>query len=139
MSTIRYNSGTAWEREVHYSRALRRGRHVYVSGTTAMDGDELIGLGDAGAQAAFVFDNIERSLQAVGARLADVVRTRMYLVDAGDAAAVTAAHGARFAGVEPCATLVVVAALISPELLVEIEVDALLAEDDRDPGVPATS
>lgn len=126
--TQRHHSGTTWETEIAYSRAVRRGPVVAVSGTTAMDGDRLVGEGDAARQAGFVFAKIERSLAAVGASLADVVRTRMYITDPRDAAAVTRAHAVAMAGVRPAATLLVVAGFIDPALLVEIEVDAYVPE-----------
>ena len=126
--TERYSSGTVWEREIQYSRAVRRGAHVFVSGTTAMDGERLVGKSDAAAQTRFVFRKIETALQAVGAGLQDVVRTRMYITDARDADAVTSVHAKVFEGICPCATLLVVKGFISPELLVEVEVDAMVEE-----------
>ena len=126
--TQRYSSGTVWEREIQYSRAVRRGAHVFVSGTTAMDRERLVGKSDAAAQTRFVFRKIETALQAVGAGLPDVVRTRMYITDARDADAVTSVHAQVFDGICPCATLLVVKGFISPELLVEVEVDAIVEE-----------
>lgn len=122
----RYDSGTRWEREICYSRVVRRGNYVCVSGTTAMDGDDLIGLGDVSRQAEFIFSKIAQSLQQVGAELTDVMRTRMYITDASHAAAVTEAHAASFAGINPCATLVIVRGFIDERLLVEVEVDAVV-------------
>ena len=124
MTTRRYDSGTVWEREIGYSRAVRRGPLVQVSGTTAGDGDAVVGEGDAGEQARYAFGKIGRALAAVGASFGDVTRTRMYIVDAADAAAVTAAHAEVFAEVRPCASLMVVRGFIDARLLVEIEVDA---------------
>ena len=128
MITQRYDSGTEWERDVAYSRAVRRGASVQVSGTTAMDGATLVGPGDAAAQANFAFEKIEYALGQVGARIADVTRTRMYIVDPDDAAAVTAAHARVFADVRPCASLLIVKGFIDARLLVEIEVDAYCEE-----------
>jgi len=122
----RFDSGTPWESEIKYSRAVRRGNFVAVSGTTAMDKDRLVGRGDAGAQAMFVFEKIIHALTEVGASIEDVVRTRMYIINPDDAEAVTRAHAHVFAEVRPAATLLVVAGFINSSLLVEIEADAYI-------------
>ena len=116
-------SGTSWERLAGYARAVRHGRRISVSGTTATLGDRLIGGRDAAAQTHFAIDKIEGALQSLGATLAHVVRTRVYVRNIGDWEAVARAHGARFGMVLPANTLVA-AALVGDEYLVEIEADA---------------
>ena len=125
----RIQSGTTWETSICYSRVVRRGNYVCVSGTTAMDGDRLVGEGDVAAQAEFVFSKIAASLARVGAGLGDVVRTRMYITDASAADSVTQAHAAVFAGINPCASLLIVKGFIDERLLVEIEADAVVEGD----------
>lgn len=119
------SSGTRWEAAVGYSRAVRIGPHVWVAGTTAVDAaGNVIGEGDAYAQAAFIFQKIERALAEAGATLNDVVRTRMYLTRLDDEQAVGRAHAEAFSTIRPAATMIAVSGLVDPRLLAEIEVDA---------------
>jgi enamine deaminase RidA (YjgF/YER057c/UK114 family) len=119
------SSGTRWEELAGYSRAVRIGQHVYVSGTTATDDDgNLIGLDDAGAQARFIFQKIERALGVAGASLQDVVRTRIFLVDKSQWEAVARVHAEFFANIRPANTLVEISGLVGEGYLVEIEAEA---------------
>lgn len=121
------SSGAPWEATVGYSRAVRVGSFVYVAGTTAVDENgQVVGPGDAYQQAVFILQKIEKALLEAGAHLSDVVRTRMFVVDVADWPEIGRAHGQYFGDVRPAATLVEVARLIEPELLVEIEVDAVI-------------
>ena len=116
-------SGTAWESVAGFARAVRQGPRVFISGTTATMGDRVIGGRDPAAQAHFVIDKIEGALQSLGATLADVVRTRVYVRNLADWEPVARAHGARFGSIQPANTLVG-AALVGDEYLVEIEAEA---------------
>lgn len=125
-----YSSGTGWESAVGYSRAVRVGPHVVVSGTTATLPDgSIAGAGDAAAQTRQALANVRTALEALGATLEHVVRSRIYVTDISEWEAVGRAHGEVFGSIKPAATLVEVRALIRPEILVEIEVDAIVAED----------
>jgi enamine deaminase RidA (YjgF/YER057c/UK114 family) len=121
------SSGTPWEGFAGYSRAVRIGNGVHVSGTTASDEQgNVIGLGDPYAQTVYILQKIERALKEAGASLTDVVRTRMFVTDISKWQEVARAHAEFFGDIRPAATMVQVAKLIDDEHLVEIEVDAII-------------
>lgn len=119
-------SGSPWENVVGYSRAVRVGNIIEVAGTTAMDGDTLIGKGDVYAQTVFIFKKIEKALIEAGASLKDVVRTRMFIVDISGWEEAGKAHGEFFKNIKPVSTMVEISKLINEDLLIEIEVTAVL-------------
>jgi enamine deaminase RidA (YjgF/YER057c/UK114 family) len=124
-----YSSGTSWEPVVGYSRAVRVDGRIWVSGTTSTGSDgAIVGKGDPYAQAKQAIANIERALAAAGAALADVVRTRIFVTDIAHWQDIGRAHGEAFANIRPATTMVEVARLIDPDLLVEIEADAVIID-----------
>jgi enamine deaminase RidA (YjgF/YER057c/UK114 family) len=123
------SSGSPWEDVVGYSRAVRVGNVVEVAGTTAMDGDTLIGKDDLYAQTIYIIQKIEKALQQAGASLTDVVRTRMFVTDISRWEEVGKAHGEFFKKIKPVATMVEVSKLINNDLLIEIEATAIVTGD----------
>jgi enamine deaminase RidA (YjgF/YER057c/UK114 family) len=121
------SSGAKWEDIVGYSRAVRIGNVIEVAGTTAVDGEEIIGKGSIYEQTKFIFTKIENALHQAGATLNDVVRTRMYLTDISKWEEAGKAHGEIFRTIKPASSMVEISALIHPYLLIEIEVTAILS------------
>ena len=121
-----FSSGAKWEDIVGYSRAVKAGNVIEISGTTAVDGVEIIGKGDVYAQAVFIFQKIEKVLQEAGSSMKDVIRTRMYVTDISKWEDAGKAHALFFKEIKPATTMVEVSKLINDDLLIEIEVSAVI-------------
>jgi len=129
LTVERHGSGVEYEATVGYSRVVRAGSHVWVAGCTAiMEGGVIAGPGDPYVQAQQALRNLEDALAKVGARLGDVVRTRMFVTDITQWEAVGRAHGEVFADVRPVTSMLEISALIDPRMIVEIEADAFIAQ-----------
>lgn len=133
MKRTNISTGTRWEPIVGYSRAVRIGRHVTVSGTTATDAEgNLVGIGNPYLQTLQILKNIERALDAAGASMSHVVRTRIYVTDIDRWPEIGRAHGEVFHDIRPATTMLQISRLIDPAMLVEIEADAIIPDEDGD-------
>ena len=122
-----YSSGAPWESIAGYSRAVRVGKVVEIAGTTAVDSDgQIIGVGDIGAQTEYIFKKIDNVLKEAGSNMSDVIRTRMYVTDINNWEVVTRIHGNIFSEIKPVSTIVEVSRLIDEELLIEVEISAVV-------------
>ncbi|HMR91922.1 MAG TPA: RidA family protein [Chitinophagaceae bacterium] len=128
MNRTNYSSGAVWEDIVGYSRAVKIGNTIEVTGTVAVDeNNELVGAGDAYSQTKFILQKIEAVLQQAGASLQDVVRTRMFVTDISHWEEYGRAHGEFFKAIKPCTSIIEVKGLIAPEYLIEIEATAIIS------------
>ena len=126
---IKVNTNAKWETQIGYSRAVRAGNIIEVSGTSAIDRDRIIASGNAYQQTRFIIQKIERAINEAGGSLNDVVRTRIYVTNIKDWGAIGRAHGEFFSEIKPATTMVEVESLIDPNFVVEIEATAILLEE----------